>query len=320
MDPPDAAMALVWRYGSNGRSNTKLDGHVLNCDVLRAAIFCNQASVLRWLDGDSVVPVCDLNISDGYVRASWVDAVGVQRHGGPRVPLSLAREEEVDDVLVIMEEMKQEFVTEVVESFVEGVRFVLLRNPSSLSQDVSPDLQVVDVDAVDIGEVHHEPRTVEPLDAGDFTSLHPLPLQQVWPSILVLSLPFSGPPIVSKTVNNAFTLDRQVRAVLEFHEIGKRRLMVRGTVSSVLYCPGFMESRGLPDSINLQSHIRQVSKEGWHRRKSVSFRHHYPLWAHGVGPLNAGLQCPRIREGVIQLNLQACLGDRSTVPLNAQEI
>ena len=182
---------------------------------MRAAILGNLVGLVRGLHGNSIVPVGDLYIFDGDIRPSWINAVRIERHGWPGVPLSLAREEQVNNWLVIFEEVKHELVHEFGVSSFEGVILVGLRDPSLLPQDIDSDLKVVDIDAVDIVELHVPLRTVEPLDAGDFTGLYTLVFQKVWSSMMILMGPLTHPPVVAKAIDDTATFNGQVGAILK---------------------------------------------------------------------------------------------------------
>lgn len=94
----DASMGVLWRHRANGGSYAEHDRHVLNVNVLGAAVSGDDAAILvRGLDRDRIVPVGDLYVFDGHVGALRVDSVRVERHRWPGCPVSLAREEEVDD-------------------------------------------------------------------------------------------------------------------------------------------------------------------------------------------------------------------------------
>lgn len=105
MNSTNTCMLVTWRNRANSSTNTKKHCHVLNVNVLGAAIFSNNVSVVRRLDSYSVIPIGNLNVFNCYVGARRVDTICVQRHRGPRVPLSLTREKEINNWGVIFEEV-----------------------------------------------------------------------------------------------------------------------------------------------------------------------------------------------------------------------
>lgn len=67
--------------------------------------------------------------------------------------------------------MEHELIDEIVESILESVRLVRGGDPARLLENVGPDLKVVDVETVDVAEVHEESRTVQPFDSSDLGRL-----------------------------------------------------------------------------------------------------------------------------------------------------
>lgn len=66
-DSPDTRMCVSWRHRPNGHSYSKLNVHVLDQDVLRAAVFCDFVTLMRGLHSNRIVKVGDVYIPDGIL-------------------------------------------------------------------------------------------------------------------------------------------------------------------------------------------------------------------------------------------------------------
>ena len=66
-DVSNAVMRLLWGHRSDSHSYPKLDVDVFNQHVLGAPVLGNLKVAIRWFDGNSIVKVGDVDVSD-YAR------------------------------------------------------------------------------------------------------------------------------------------------------------------------------------------------------------------------------------------------------------
>ena len=72
----------------------------------------------------------------------------------------------------------------------------------ALLQNVHHDFQVVDVNRVNVPQVHVVLRRVSPLNTSDLGSLDAAEGYQVRSAVGVLAIPFSDPPVVAETIDH----------------------------------------------------------------------------------------------------------------------
>jgi hypothetical protein len=92
-----------------------------------------------------------------------------------------------------------------------------------LTKDVDVDLHVMDVEVIDVLQIHVVLGTILPFYARDLDILDLIELKQVGSAIFVLVIPFTDPPIVAEAINFTFSLDSKITATLNSQEtIGLR--------------------------------------------------------------------------------------------------
>jgi len=90
---------------------------------------------------------------------------------------------------------------------------------SKLFKNVNSDLKIVNIDAINVIEIHIPKWRVKPGNSSDLSSLNSFELEVQWSSMGILLIPFSNPPFITKTINCTFTLNRKTSAISKCQEI-----------------------------------------------------------------------------------------------------
>lgn len=143
LNSSDAGMGVSWWHRSDGCAQTVLDSNVFGKDVLGASVLSNLRSCVRWLDSDGVVPACNVDSLDGNITSTWVNAVCVKRHGWPRK--NRVTHKTIKHRSEVFDKPTKDLVVKCPWSLVHVSR--------SLLENVSGDLEVVNIHTVDIVEV-----------------------------------------------------------------------------------------------------------------------------------------------------------------------
>ena len=153
-DPSNTSMTVSGRNRADGHTNTKHHISVSNEDILRATILGHFISIVAWLDGNSIVIVSDIHILNQHIGTVRVDTISVERHGGPG-KLSSRSDELLPDWQVLAKTSLEKSLAESKELVLERIGLtVTLGVTRALLEDIDHDLHIVNIDGVNVHEVH----------------------------------------------------------------------------------------------------------------------------------------------------------------------
>ena len=225
LDVPDAVVVVIGRYRANRHTHSESDDAVTHDDVLAALRIL--AILVHRLDGDGIVMVRDVESFDQDVLASGVDTIGVEwvrRQGHPVETLMFAS---------------------------SGQEFSKLKLPLHLSHD----LEVVNVEAIDVGDVDEVVRRVEPPDSADFdigAMVHP---EELGSAIGVPLDVLSDPPHVALSVDLAIATHVHVMNLRECNEVSDLSM-----ISTTRRFPLMVSLGGCDVSLDRDCHIGEVTR------------------------------------------------------------